>query len=78
MAAAHSDTQPRKFIMECQKDVSAEIAANLPAYSTSRQICRHNGINPYQKYVIPVNLSFDLHHDYTFILKNNEEEMFFF
>ncbi|CAF1113399.1 unnamed protein product, partial [Brachionus calyciflorus] len=76
MAAAHQDTQPRKIIMECQKDVSEEIAANLPAYSTSRQICRHNRINPYEKYVIPVNLSFDLHHDFTVILKNNEEEMF--
>ncbi|CAF0969490.1 unnamed protein product [Brachionus calyciflorus] len=71
MAAALTDTQPRKIITECEKDFSAETEAKLPAYSTSRKICQYNRINPYEKYVIPVNLSFDLHHG--LILKNNKD-----
>ncbi|CAF1042243.1 unnamed protein product, partial [Brachionus calyciflorus] len=37
-AEKQPDTNPRKIIIECQKNVSEEIAANLPSYSSSRQL----------------------------------------
>ncbi|CAF1111998.1 unnamed protein product [Brachionus calyciflorus] len=76
LAEKQPDTNPRKIIIECQKNVSEEIAANLPSYSSSRQLCRNAREDPFENYKIPENLDFELHQDFTITLKN--ENFIFF
>ncbi|CAF0838696.1 unnamed protein product [Brachionus calyciflorus] len=38
MAENQPDTKPRKIILECQKNVSVEVAANLPSYNAARLV----------------------------------------
>ncbi|CAF0908322.1 unnamed protein product [Brachionus calyciflorus] len=53
MAENQPDTKPRKIILECQKNVSDEEAANLPSYNSARLVCYRSKIDPYAEYDIP-------------------------
>ena len=77
MAASQPDTKPRKIIMECQKNLPEEVAANLPTYSASRQLCRLNRVDKYKSYEIPSDLSFELHPDFKTIKRNDDDEEMF-
>ncbi|RNA32813.1 hypothetical protein BpHYR1_044300 [Brachionus plicatilis] len=46
MAEKNPDTNPRKIIIECQKSVSEEVAANLPTYNACRQLCNSAPVDP--------------------------------
>lgn len=69
MAEKQPDTKPREIIFECQKDLSEEMAANLPTYSASRQLCRNSKTDKYKQYAIQNDLTFVLHEDFILIGK---------
>ncbi|CAF0921168.1 unnamed protein product [Brachionus calyciflorus] len=64
MSSSQPYTKPRKIILECQKNVPDEVAAILPSYNASRQLCTRNRVDPYESYDIPSDINFVLHDDF--------------
>ncbi|RNA34755.1 hypothetical protein BpHYR1_006941 [Brachionus plicatilis] len=78
MALKNPDSKPRKIKLECTRDLSEEIVANLPTYNASRQLCNRAKIDIYKDFDIPGDLTFELDDSFKFIIKDDIKDLFLY